>query len=144
MGPERTCIPDFDRLVNATRDNLGAIGRKLDVPDRFAEFLGMRILLLRLELECTCTGSQERSDLAKDERFGAQSAPESQTLIVLSQDPDTILLPSGENWTEAMGSLWALAFSVMRFREPAREARRRQFWPGRGNLEAQAHLNPRL
>jgi hypothetical protein len=32
----------------------------------------------------------------------ASGAPESQTLIVLSADPDTILVPSGENATELM------------------------------------------
>ncbi len=31
-----------------------------------------------------------------------RGAPESQTLIVLSSDPDTILVPSGENATDLM------------------------------------------
>ena len=42
----------------------------------------------------------------------ARGAPESQTLIVASFDPETILVPSGENVTVMMQSLWALAFSA--------------------------------
>ena len=41
-----------------------------------------------------------------------RSAPKSQTLIVPSSDPDTILVPSGENTTDRMVSLWALVFSA--------------------------------
>jgi len=33
-------------------------------------------------------------------------------LIVASFDPETILVPSGENVTVMMQSLWALAFSA--------------------------------
>jgi hypothetical protein len=33
-------------------------------------------------------------------------------LIVPSSDPDTILVPSGENATELMQSLWAFVFSI--------------------------------
>jgi len=38
--------------------------------------------------------------LAKEGRFEGFGAPESQTLIVGSYDPDTILVPSGENATD--------------------------------------------
>ena len=41
-----------------------------------------------------------------------RGAPESQTLIVLSYDMDTILVPSGENATDATQSLWAFVFSA--------------------------------
>ena len=37
--------------------------------------------------------------------FEGSGAPESQTLIVVSFDPDTILVPSGENATELMSPL---------------------------------------
>ena len=43
---------------------------------------------------------------------GFRCAPESQTLIVQSSDPDTILVPSGENATELMSPLWAFFFSL--------------------------------
>jgi hypothetical protein len=43
----------------------------------------------------------------------ARGAPESQTLIVPSRDPDTILVPSGENATDLMCSLCrAFVFSA--------------------------------
>ena len=45
----------------------------------------------------------------------ARGAPKSQTLIVLSCDPDTILVPSGENATDRMMSLWAFVFSAAQF-----------------------------
>ena len=44
--------------------------------------------------------------------FGPKNAPESQTLMLLSQDPDTIVFPSGAKATEAIGSLCALLFSL--------------------------------
>ena len=45
----------------------------------------------------------------------ARGAPKSQILIVLSADPDTILVPSGENATDRMMSLWAIVFSATQF-----------------------------
>jgi hypothetical protein len=44
--------------------------------------------------------SEQASVLAKEGRFENSGAPESQTLIVPSADPDTILVPSGENATD--------------------------------------------
>ena len=44
-------------------------------------------------------------------------APESQTLSILSQLPETIVFPSGEKATELIVLLWALAFSLFRVRE---------------------------
>ena len=58
--------------------------------------------------------------------FEAHSAPASQTLIVLSDDPETILLPSDENDTEKMPELWALLFLVLRSSVAARQANKRQ------------------
>ena len=65
-------------------------------------------------------------------------------MIVLSIDPDTILVPSGENATDMIRSLWAFVFSLNSFRLPARQVSRRQFWPRRGDFELVAHLNPTL
>jgi hypothetical protein len=74
----------------------------------------------------------------------ARGAPESQTLIVLSSDPDTILVPSGENATDLIQLLCAFVFSLSISSLPARQASRRQFWTRRGDFELAAHLNPRL
>ena len=58
-------------------------------------------------------------------------APESQTLILPSTDPDTIFVPSGETTTEMMARLRATVFSatqlmsiaiILRTREKKREA----------------------
>ena len=50
-------------------------------------------------------------------------APESQTLIVLSYDPETMVLPSGEKATEATSRLWAL-FSALSSSVAAAEGKR--------------------
>ena len=55
-------------------------------------------------------------------------------MIVPSFDPDTILVPSGENVTDLIQSLWAFVFSLNRPIVTARQASRRQFWPRRGDL----------
>ena len=75
-------------------------------------------------------------------RFEGKRAPESQTLIVLSSDPDTILVPSGENATELTSPLWALIFSLSSSSLSASQANKCQFRPSRGDLSAPAHLNP--
>ncbi len=59
--------------------------------------------------------------------FEGSGAPESQTLIVLSTDTDTILVPSGENATDVISLLWAFVFSLNCTNVPARQANRRQF-----------------
>ena len=43
-------------------------------------------------------------------------------MIVRSSDPDTILVPSGENATDLMQSLWASVFSLNSSMVPARQA----------------------
>ena len=63
-------------------------------------------------------------------------APESQTLIVPSRDPETILVPSGENATEKIILLWASAFSLSRARLSGGQDHGRQFRPRRGGLRA--------
>ncbi len=82
--------------------------------------------------------------MAKEGRFEGSGAPESQTLIVLSYDPDTILVPSGENATDVMVLLWAFVFSLNSPSLSARHDSRHQFWPRRDDFELAAHLNPRL
>ena len=76
--------------------------------------------------------------------MGPQNAPASQTLIVSSSDPETILVPSGENATERMKSLWALVFSALSSSVAATEGRNGQFWPRRGDSGPETHLRPRL
>jgi hypothetical protein len=82
------------------------------------------------------------SVLAKEGRFEGSGAPKSQTLIVMSCDPDTILVPSGENATDMMVSLWAFVFSLKTSSLSARQASKRQFWPRRGDLRAQCTRIP--
>jgi len=59
----------------------------------------------------------------------------SQTLIVWSYDPDTILVPSGENATDVISRLWAFIFLLNSSSLPARQASKRQCWPRRGDFE---------
>jgi hypothetical protein len=57
-------------------------------------------------------------------------------LIVLSPDPDTILVPSGENATDLTQLLWAFVFSLNSPSASASKASRRQIWPRRRDLRA--------
>ena len=57
--------------------------------------------------------------------FEGSGAPESQTLIVLSYDPDTILVPSGENATDVISRLWAFVFTLNISSLSARQANKR-------------------
>jgi hypothetical protein len=57
--------------------------------------------------------------------FEGSGAPESQTLIVLSRDPETILVPSGENATDMTQLLWALVSSLNISSLSARQASKR-------------------
>jgi hypothetical protein len=65
-------------------------------------------------------------------------------LIVSSRDPDTILVPSGENATDLIQPLCAFVFSLSSPSAPAGQTSRRQFWSRRDDFELAAHLNPRL
>ena len=132
LSSRRTRIPYFDRPVVRSGHDLGPVRGKRHRPDDVA--VGVRLLAQHLQL--VCQASQQASVLAKEGRFFEGSgAPESQTLIVLSCDPDTILVPSGENDTELMMSLWAFVFSLSISSLSARQASRRQFWPRRGDFE---------
>jgi hypothetical protein len=139
-GSQRTRIPDFDRLVTRSRHNLGPVRGKRHRLDGAA--VGVRLLAQHLQF--VCQTSQQASVLAKEGRFEGSGAPESQTLIVLSSDPDTILVPSGENATDVIQLLCAFVFSLSSPSASARQASRRQFWPRRRDLRAPAHPNPRL
>ena len=93
----------------------------------------MRVLLLRLEIQCCCIGRQEAST-AKT-AWGLQNlAPKSQTLIVWSADPDTIVFPSGEKATDMTQLLCAALFALFNSSVAAREGTRGQMRPYRGNL----------
>jgi hypothetical protein len=89
----------------------------------------VRVRLLAQQLQRACQARQQASVLAKDGPFEDRSAPKSQTLIVPSFDPDTILVTSGENTTDMTSSLWAFVFSRSSTSVPAGEASRCQFWP---------------
>jgi hypothetical protein len=85
--------------------------------------VGVRLLAQHLQL--VCQTSQQASVLAKEGRFWARGAPESQTLIVSSYDPETIFFPSGENATDVTALLWALVFSLSISSLTARQAIKR-------------------
>ena len=139
-GPKRTGIPDFDRLVVRSRHDLGPVWGKRHRADVVAVGAG----LLGLELQCGCEGKQGWSVEARQERFGADFAPESQTLIVLSIDPETIFEPSGENATDKTSLLWAFVFSFFSSSMAAREGRKGQFWARKGDSASKTHRNPRF
>ena len=129
MSWGRTRIPDFDRLVTRSRHNLGPVRGKRDRRDGAA----VRVRLLTQLHQCACQASQQASVLTKEGRFWARGAPESQTLIVLSSDPDTILDPSGENATDLIQWLCAFVFSLNSSSLSARQAKWRQSSPRRGD-----------
>jgi hypothetical protein len=103
----------------------------------------MRARLLSLEIQRGCEGRQTASVLGQEGRFGAEIAPESQTLII-EPPPDTIFAPSGENCTDMMAVGSALLFSALRSSVAAREGKKRQLGREIGDFEAAAHPNPRL
>ena len=134
-GPKRTCVPNFDRAwaeIATTRHDLRSIWRERDGID--PEIVG--VLLLALQLECTCQASHQASVLAKKERFGAKITPESQTLIVWSREPETIVFPSGLNATLMTQLLWAFSLVALSSRVPAREGRKLQFRIRQGDFRA--------
>ena len=122
--PDTILVPSGENATNVTA-SLWALVFSLSSPSASARQASRRQIWPR------------RGDLR------ARGAPESQTLIVSSSDPDTILVPSGENATDLIQPLWALIFSLSISSLTARQANRRQFWP-RGDFELAAHPNPRL
>ena len=85
----------------------------------------MGIGLIAQHLQLACQTNEQALVLAKETRFEGNGAPKSQTLIVLSADADTILVPSGENATEKIRSLCALVFSLSISSLSARQANKR-------------------
>ncbi len=130
-GARRTRIPDFDRPISRSRHNLGPIRGKRNRCDVAA--VGVR--LLAEQLQFVCQASQQSSVLAKEGRFEGSGAPDSQTLIVLSHDPVTILVPSGENATELITSLWASVLSLISSSLPARQANKASVLAKEGRFE---------
>jgi hypothetical protein len=128
-APRRTRIPDFDRPVVRSGDNLGPVRGERHRRD----CLAVGICLLAQQLQFVCETSQQASVWPRRGDFEGFGAPESQTLIVLSHDPDTILVPSGENATDEITQLWAFVFSLSSSSVSARQANRRQSWPRRGD-----------
>ena len=57
-------------------------------------------------------------------RIALNGSPASQTLIVRSSEPDTIVLPSGEKATDLIQSLWAFSFVALSSRVPEKHAER--------------------
>ena len=86
--------------------------------------MAVRLELLPQQRKGSCTTGQEklriRSALDPDWRG---VPPASQSLIVLSFDPDTIFLPSGDHATEFMSPPCALALSLDNSRVAALQAR---------------------
>ena len=100
--------------------------------------MAVGIRLLAQHHQIACKTSQHASVLAKEGRFlGQKHTPaEFQTLIVWSYDPDTILVPSGENATDVIPWLCAFVFSLSSPSLPARQANRHQFWSRGGDFES--------
>ena len=69
--------------------------------------------------------------------------PASQTLSVLSSEPETMVLPSGEKATERTTSLCALCFSALSSREAAASVGALRFGLGAGSGRL-GYLHPRL
>ena len=63
-----------------------------------------------------------------------ERAPESQTLTALSFEPETIVLPSGENATDVTRLLCALLFSLFSSSVAAQGGKGRQFWSRKSDL----------
>ena len=93
-GPLQS-IPDFDRAIREPRDDLRPIWRELNAHDRRARGNGARLVHGR------CQDSWGAS-VGRGRREWSCYVPASHTLIVLSRDPETMVLPSGEKATESM------------------------------------------
>jgi hypothetical protein len=79
-------------------------------------------------------------------RFGGcvgADTPASQTLIVLSAEPDTMVLPSGEKATDITSRLCAPCFSALSSREAAASVGALRFGLGEGS-GGLGYLHPRL
>ena len=76
-------------------------------------------------------------------RDGRARVPASQTLIVWSNEPETILVPSWLKATERTAPLCALCFSALSSRDPVGGEEVLSFGIGEGSGELR-YLHPRL
>ena len=108
------CTPDFDRLVVGARHDGLAVRRE----GHGEHVAAVCALLLGLELQGRCNkqGSGQIKVRCGIERAGP---PVSQTLIVLSLEPDTMALPSGEKATDITDALCAPCFPALSSRVAA-------------------------
>ena len=130
MGSTLTRIPDFEGAVVRTRNDRLSVWRK----GHGVDVTAVRVRLLALELQRGCAARRGRSVHA-GKRFRAQRSPASQTLMVWSREPETIVFPSGEKATDMTQWLWAFVFSLLSSSVADREAGSGQFWPRDGRFE---------
>ena len=71
-------------------------------------------------------------------------APASQTLSVLSWEPETMVLPSGEKATEATALLCALCFSALSSKDAATSTEAVRSGVKGRRVSVLTHLHPRL
>ena len=79
-----------------------------------------------------------------DKGRGGSYTPASQTLIVWSPEPDTMVEPSGEKATEVTTSLCALCFSALSSREAVASVEALSFGLGEECGAGLRYLHPRL
>ena len=74
-----------------------------------------------LALSSSVPAEGSGSELSQRQWQLEKRSPASHTLIVLSQEPETIVLPSGEKATEVIVLLWALSLLALSSRVPVDE-----------------------
>jgi hypothetical protein len=82
--------------------------------------------------------------LGLGEAYGGAKGPASQTLIVLSKEPDTMVEPSGEKATEVTKLLCALCFSALSSREAVASTGAVRFGLRVSRVSMPTSLHPRL
>ena len=92
----------------------------------------MRALLLCLELQGRCHKHRSSQVWTKGWRVSVLT-PASQTLSVLSHEPETMVLPSGEKATERTQPMCAFFFSALSSREAAASVGALRFGLGEGS-----------
>ena len=134
-----TCIPDFERLVIGAGDDGLAVGRE----GHGAHVVAVRALLLCFELQGCCSkrGDTQLWDMG---RIGGARPPASQTLSVLSDEPETTVLPSGEKATELTLLLCALCFSALSSKDAATSTEAVRAGSKVWRVSVPTHPHPRL
>ena len=131
-------VPHFERLVVRARDDGLAIGRE----GHREHAAAVRALLLRLELQGCCRKRGGAQVWAR-RGIGWAGVPASHTLSVLSAEPETMVLPSGEKATEYTWWLCAFCFSALSSREAAASVGALRFSLGEGS-GGLGYLHPTL